>query len=363
MKFEVFNAVMRKVQNATRRPLLLAWMAVAYFSLFTLYSSLLTSCGSDRQTFLLEGTFKGFNQGELYIYGVDGSYRLDTISVVKGVFRYEVALEDSVTFALVFPNFSELPIFAEPQAEVEIVGDASHLKETKISGTEMNEAMTSFRMKTSQMTPPEAAQAAEAFIRENPASPISLYILNKYFTQVPKPDYKKAISLITELRKAQPDEPSLKGLAEKMKGLENLRDGATLPSFTARDINGKTVSSTDLNATVNVIYTWAKWNYESVNMQRQLAFFQKQYEGKMKVVGICVDADQKGCRQTAEKDSVKWSIVNDGKMWDSPLVQKLGLSFVPDNIMTDSKGKVIAHTLRINELQDKARPLLDAKSP
>jgi peroxiredoxin len=227
----------------------------------------------------------------------------------------------------------------------------------------MNEAMTSFRMKTSQMTPPEAAQAAEAFIRENPASPISLYILNKYFTQVPKPDYKKAISLITELRKAQPDEPSLKGLAEKMKGLENLRDGATLPSFTAKDINGKTVSSTDLNATVNVIYTWAKWNYESVNMQRQLAFFQKQYEGKMKVVGICVDADQKGCRQTAEKDSVKWSIVNDGKMWDSPLVQKLGLSFVPDNIMTDSKGKVIAHTLRINELQDKARPLLDEKSP
>jgi hypothetical protein len=338
-------------------------MAVAYFSLFTLYSSLLTSCGSDRQTFLLEGTFKGFNQGELYIYGVDGSYRLDTISVVKGVFRYEVALEDSVTLAWVFPNFSELPIFAEPQAEVEIVGDASHLKETKISGTEMNEAMTSFRMKTSQMTPPEAAQAAEAFIRENPASPISLYILNKYFTQVPKPDYKKAISLITELRKAQPDEPSLKGLAEKMKGLENLRDGATLPSFTAKDINGKTVSSTDLNATVNVIYTWAKWNYESVNMQRQLAFFQKQYEGKMKVVGICVDADQKGCRQTAEKDSVKWSIVNDGKMWESPLVQKLGLSFVPDNIMTDSKGKVIAHTLRINELQDKARPLLDEKSP
>ena len=60
---------------------------------------------------------------------------------------------------------------------------------------------------------------------------------------------------------------------------------------------------------------------------------------------------------------MKWSIVNDGKMWESPLVQKLGLSFVPDNIMTDSKGKVIAHTLRINELQDKARPLLDEKSP
>ena len=335
----------------------------SYLLPLTSYLFILSSCGSDRKTFLLEGTFKGFNQGELYIYGMNGSHRLDTISVVKGKIHYEVTLEDPVTLSLVFPNFSEIPIFAEPRAEVEIEGDASHLKETKISGTDVNEAMTSFRLKTGKMTPPEAAQAAETFIKENPASPISLYLLNKYFTQIPKPDYKKAIGLVNELRKAQPDEPSLKGLAEKMKGLDILRDGATLPSFTAKDINGRTVSSSDLNATVNIIFTWAKWNYESVNMQRQLAFFQRRYKDKLKIVGICVDADQKGCRKTAEQDSVKWSTICDGKMWEGPLVQQLGLSYIPDNIMTDSKGKIIAHTLRVNELQDKARPLIDDKSP
>ena len=319
------------------------------------------SCRSDRKTFLLEGTFKGFNQGELYIYGVDGTHKLDTIGVAKGVFRYEVTLEEPVTFALVFPNFSELPVFGEPQAEVEIEGDASHLKETKISGTDLNETMTSFRLKVSSMTPPEAAQAAESFIKENPASPISLYLLNKYFTQTPKPDYKKAVALITELRKAQPDEPSLKGLAEKMKGLESLKDGATLPNFTAKDINGKTVKSSDLNAPVNVIYTWAKWNYESVSMQRQLTYFMQQHKDKLKALGICVDVDSKGCRQTIEKDSVKWSTVYDGKMWEGPLVQQLGLSYIPDNIVTDSKGKIITHTLKGFELQDKLRELLKGK--
>ena len=338
---------------------LLVTLHLFTFSLFHL------SCSSDRQTFLLEGTFKGFNQGELYIYGVDGTHKLDTIGVVKGAFRYEKSLEEPLTLALVFPNFSELPVFAEPNSEVEIEGDASHLKETKISGTEVNEVMTTFRLKTSQMTPPEIAQAAESFIKENPTSPISLYLLRKYFTQTPKPDYKKAISLITELSKAQPEEPSLKGLAEKMKGLDGLRDGATLPSFTAKDINGKTVKSSDLNAPVNVIYTWAKWNYESVNMQRQLSYFQKQKKDKIKVLGICVDVDFKGCRQTAEKDSVKWSIVNDGKMWESPLVQKLGLLYVPDNIVTDSKGKIITHSLKPFDLQDKLRDLLkdEDKSP
>ena len=331
---------------------LLVTLHLFTFSLFHL------SCGNDRQTFLLEGTFKGFNQGELYIYGVNGTHRLDTIAVVKGAFRYEVTLEDSVTFALVFPNFSELPVFGEPRAEVEIEGDASHLKETKISGTELNETMTTFRLKTSQMTPPEVTQAAEAFIRENPASPISLHLFNKYYTQIPKPDYKKAVALVTELQKAQPDEPSLKGLAEKMKGLDGLRDGAMLPSFTAKDINGKTVKSSELNAPVNVIYTWAKWNYESVNLQRQLSYFHKQKKDKIKVLGICVDVDFKGCSQTAEKDSVKWSVINDGKMWESPLVQKLGLLYVPDNIVTDSKGKIITHSLKPFDLQDKLRDLL-----
>ena len=324
---------------------------------------ILASCGSDRKTFLLEGTFKGFNQGELYIYGMNGSHRLDTISVVKGQLHYEILLEDTVTLSLVFPNFSELPIFGEPSAKVEIEGDASHLKETRVSGTKTNQKMTEFRLKTSNMTPPEVAQAAEALIREEPASPISLYLLNKYFTQIPHPDYKKAVELMAVIQKARPDEPSLKGLEETMRGLDRLKDGNKLPSFSVVDIKNKTVRSSDLNAPVNIIFTWAKWNYESVSMQRQLTFLQEQHKDKIKVLGICVDTDIKACKNTVKQDSVKWNTICDGKMWKTPVLQRLGLSYVPDNIMTDSQGKIIAHSLHTNELQTKAKELLDDNKP
>ena len=335
---------------------ILPLLFVFHFSLF------ISSCGSNHQTFLLEGTFTGFNQGELYIYGVNGTHRLDTISVVKGQFRYEVLLENPVIFSLVFPNFSELPVFGEPRTEVEIEGNASHLKETRVSGTDTNNQMTDFRLKTSQMTPPEVTRAAETFIRENPASPIAIYLLNKYFTQAPNPDHKKAVELISEIEKAQPEEPSVKGLKEKIKSIDNLKEGAKIPSFTAKDINGKTVSSSDLNAPVNIIFVWAKWNFESVNVQRQLTFFQKQNKDKLKVLGISLDADVKTCRKTAEQDSVKWSTVCDGRMWETPLIRKLGLWYIPDNIITDSQGKIIAHTLHVNDLQNKARELLDKTS-
>ncbi len=65
---------------------------------FYLFNFLFLSCGSNHETFILDGTFKGFNQGELYIYGINGTPRLDTISVMKGRFHYEVTLENPVTF-------------------------------------------------------------------------------------------------------------------------------------------------------------------------------------------------------------------------------------------------------------------------
>ena len=339
------------------KPIILFWgRKVLPFYLFTF---LLLSCGYNHETFLLEGTFKGFNQGELYIYGMNGTHRLDTISVVKGRFHYEVSLENPVTFSLVFPNFSELPVFGEPRSEVEIEGDVSHLKEIRVTGTDINKQMTDFRLKTSGMTPPEVIRAAEAFISKNPASPVSLYLLNRYFTQAINPDRKKAVALISELEKAQPDEPTLKGLKEKIKSLDVLKEGAKIPAFTAKDIDGKTVRSSDLNAPVNIIYVWAKWNYESVNMQRQLTFFQKQNKDKVKVLGISLDPDVKTCRKAADQDSVKWSTICDGKMWETPLLRQLGLWYIPDNIILDSQGKIIAHTLHTNDLQNKARELLD----
>ena len=113
----------------------------------------LIACGEQRQTFLLEGTFKGFNQGELYIYGADGNRPLDTIAVVKGRFHYEIPLEDSTLFVLVFPNFTELPVFGTKGAEITLEADASHLREAKISGNHENEDFTKFRKKTSDQAP------------------------------------------------------------------------------------------------------------------------------------------------------------------------------------------------------------------
>ena len=324
-----------------------------------LVSLLLLSCGDGENNFKMEGSFKGFNQGELYVYGLNGTHKLDTIGVSRGEFTYKVAITEPTTFVVVFPNYSEIPVFAEPGITIKINGDASHLKETEVKGSDTNKEMTDFRLRTNSMTPPQVLSEAEKFIKDKPASPVSTFLLNKYFIQTSDPDFAKVQKLAKTIQEASPDNRQLAAVCSKLDGLKALKVGSRLPQFFAAGLNGESISSSDLNAKVNVITLWASWNYESVNIQNLLARLQRQYPGNLKVLSISIDGSVKDCKKIIERDSIKWSTVCDGKMWDTPVLQKIGLSYLPDNIVIDAQGKIIARTLSYQDLKNKIEELIE----
>lgn len=320
---------------------------------------LLFSCGDGQKKFKIEGSFKGFNQGELFIYGLNGSHQLDTVTVSRGEFNYHTAIVKPTTLVVVFPNYSEIPVFAEPGVTIKIKGDASHLKETEVSGTELNKQMTSFRLTTSNMMPPAVLGEASKFIKEHPESPISYYLLNRYFIQTTEPDYVKAQELAKVILKANPESQHIAKLIQQLEGLKALKIGSRLPAFSAKGLKGESVSSSDLNAKVNVITLWASWNYESINIQNMLSRLQKQHTGNLKVLSISIDGSVKDCQRIVERDSIKWSTICDGRMWETAILQKVGMSYMPDNIVLDSQGKIIARTLNYQELNKKIEELLE----
>lgn len=328
-------------------------------SLFVLLMTLLlVSCGDSQKNFKIEGSFKGFNQGELYVYSMDGSRKLDTIGVSRGEFVYQASINEPTTLVVVFPNYSELPVFAEPGVTIKVKGDASHLKETEVKGTDTNKAMTDFRLKTSNMMPPQVLTEATKFINEQPSSPISIYLLNKYFIQTSDPDYSKIQNLVKTILAASPNNKQIAKISKQLEALQALKVGNRLPSFFASGLNGESVSSSDLNAKVNVIALWASWNYESVNVQNLLARLKREHATDLKVLGISIDGSVKDCRQIVERDSIKWSTVCDGRMWEMPILQKIGLTYLPDNIVVDAQGKILARTLNYQELNKKIEELI-----
>lgn len=283
---------------------------------------------------------------------------LDTIKVMDGRFAYAAYVEKPATFVMVFPNFSELPVFAKAGGSVDIQGSASNLKEIEITGTKENDLMTKFRQNTIELTPPEMKKAIIGFVGEHPKSLASMYLVNKYFIQTAEPDYVRASQLVELILKENPEDSRLIQLNKQLKSLRSVTKNKRLPSFAAKDLEGKLINNSSLKGKVNVINAWATWNFESQSIQRELKKLKKKYREQMGIISVCLDGGTKDCKRTVERDTINWSTVCDGKMWESPILVKLGISTVPGNIVTDGQGRILASNLDTEELKKKIESIL-----
>ena len=306
-------------------------------SLLSFLTLLLTSCGTDSRHFKIDGHLLNLNQGEFYVYSPDGSvtHGMDTIKVQAGRFSYLVECDRPMTLMIVFPNFTEQPVFAEPGKSVDIKGNASHLKELTVKGTKANKLMNAFREQILSASPAEIKKCAIQMAEDNPESAVAVYLVRRYLVTVDRPDYTTAARLLKLIVEKQPDNQFAARLLASCNGKTTINNGAKLPSFSANDINGKVVNNATLASVPNVVfYVWATWNYSSTSQLRQLADMERQSDGKLKVVSICLNPDKSSCQRTLKQygaDNI--TTICDGRMVNGDLFNKLGLYNLPDNIL------------------------------
>ena len=293
------------------------------------------------------------NQGEFYVYSPDGAINdIDTIKVLGGRFAYEIPCESEGTIVIVLPNYTEIPVFVEPGKSVDMTADASHIKDIEVTGTDANERMTEWRKNTSSQSPEGLKKQAEQFIRENPSSIVSRWLLRKHFVVTAMPDLKKAKELVRLMEKSTDKEPSVMRLVV---GLENLplQVGDVLPAFKAKDLRGNDVLASQYRVGKAVILVWSSWDYEGQSISRRvlrkIEEMKSQDKQVPKVLGISIDASAVKAKKTIGNDSTAWSTICDGLMWDSPVVKAMGSTRVPDNFILEN-GKVKACHLGAEEL-------------
>ena len=132
-----------------------------------------------------------------------------------------------------------------------------------------------------------------------------------------------------------------------------------MPAFNVVDINGKSVSLADMNAKINAIIVWSSWSYESIGMLNQIQRLEDHFGDRLKVLCVSIDANAKDCRRILNRDSIKWSTICDGQMWESPVIEKTGLSHLPDNIVFDNKEIITGYSLNTEKLLSKLEEMLE----
>lgn len=316
----------------------------------------LVSCGTDGRHFKIDGRLLHLNQGEFYVYSPDGALPgVDTIKVVAGRFSKEIVCDREMTLMVVFPNFTEQPIFARPGKSVDVKGDASHLKEMTVKGTKDNELMNDFRQQTANASPPEAVKYARQFVEDHPESPVSVYLVRRYFVATANPDYATARRLVQLMLAKQPDNGALHRLQRMAAGVPPLRPGDKVPRFAATDINGRPVSTSTLTQTpFAVVCAWASWSYESFDLLRQLMQLKTDAGGTLTVVSVCLDPSPADARRMLSQNGFTCTTVCDGQMIDGRMYRALGMFSIPDNVLIHN-GRIVGTAMPYEEISRQVR--------
>ncbi len=320
---------------------------------------ILSACGPTGKHFKIEGRLKGMQPGEIYIYNMAGqNARFDTLKVKSGTFVYEGTAEEPTPYVLVFQNGLEQVIFVDGGQTLEYSASANDMKNYEVMGSDENKLLNEFRTETSKMTQVKLKAAARSFIEGHPASPVSVYMLDKYFVQDAEIAYDEILQLAQILKKNKKNNVYLIDLETNIKILQGGDVGKSIPKLKLTTKTGKELDLGSIGKSHLLVGFWASWLTEAWDMMSAMRKMSADYKSSLQVVAVSLDTQQYKWEEFVRNDSLVLDNVCDFKSWDSPTVQKFGVRGIPSYLLCDQKGKIMAKGSSVEDMRRDVEKLL-----
>ncbi|MGF7079304.1 redoxin domain-containing protein [Mucilaginibacter sp. UYCu711] len=147
--------------------------------------------------------------------------------------------------------------------------------------------------------------------------------------------------------------------AEKIALAKKSQNGAIATDFTQNDVNGKPVKLSDFRGKYVLVDFWASWcgpcRAENPNVVKAY----NQLKGKnFEIIGISLDDKKEPWVNAIAHDGLPWVQVSDLKGFKNEVALQYGIDAIPQNILVDPTGVVIAKNLRGDELLTKLSTLV-----
>ena len=318
---------------------------------------LLASCGPGGNSFRIRGSFRDMQAGELYIYNLNGELaRLDTINIQEGKFRYRGETDEVTPYILLFPNGVEQVIFAGPGEDLEYEATANDLKNYVVNGSDENLLMNKFREETYTMNPSLMTNTARTYIKDNPASPVAIYLFNNYFVQNEEVSAAELSELLKVLKTKHPHHHQLLDIESKLKAAATRQIGKKLPDVTLTNKDKKSVKLWQSSKDYTLIAFWATWISNGTDFLWKVKNSLVDYRdnGKLRLVAISLDVERYRWEDVIRPDTTATYILHccDGLGFESKAIKTLGVTTVPYYILTDKTHKVLDCGDDVNQLGD-----------
>lgn len=320
----------------------------------------LLSCGPGSDRVRVKGKFRNLDNAEFYVYSETGAFSgIDTIKIEGGKFSFERPCKEAEVLTFLYPNSSRTYIILEPGKTITVRSNAEHLEGTDVSGTEANERFTRFRLKNLDNPPANIHLAAAQYIRDNASHIDGLAAFIQYFSQQEQPNGGEALSLLDALKAGMPQNQAMLQLDQHLRPLLTNAVGQKVAPFAATTTEGNRVNIPQDFAGKPLLITFlASWQSESHVAAQTLNRLRRAFGSQMGYLTISLDIDTHRWAEFAQSDSVNAPVICDGLSFESPVVNTLGVRYVPGNLLVDRTGHIVGRDLERKELEHHIANLL-----
>jgi peroxiredoxin len=347
-----------------------------------------------QETLTVTGKVEGYPEGKIYLSKVTSPAptKIDSIDVNDGSFSFTKGIGNTDVYMVIFgKSRSGVILFPENQ-NIEITVKLNngiidnydvksgpiqkvfqeYTNTVKAAGMEMNKLYMDYqaakaakneaettRLENDLNAKSDATDAIEAKIQEmNASNLLGLYLITR---KVYAYDYEKLKTSLANVSPVAQKSDIYRSLSERLAKMDKVRVGSIAPDFTLPTPEGNMLSLSQFRGKVVVVDCWASWcgpcRAESPNM---VALYNANKDKNFTILGVSLDrpnSKDKWVKAIAD-DKLVWNQVSDLKFWNSMICDLYVISAIPETILIDKDGKIVARGLRGEELKAKVAELL-----
>jgi len=193
-----------------------------------------------------------------------------------------------------------------------------------------------------------------ARVKANPDSISSLIDLRRVGGYTP--EYTELQNLYNTLSKKVKKSTEGQEFKTYLQTLSTVVIGKQAPDFTQNDTTGTPIKLTDFRGQFVLLDFWASWcpdcRVESPDLVKTYATFK---DKNFEILGISFDRDKNSWIKAIHTDKLDWKHVSDLKRWQNDVGTLYGVKSIPQNVLIDPTGKIIARNLHGEDLNNKLK--------